>query len=157
MTYQAKFQTPFGALGIRCDVDALREITFLEPTVLAQIKFEQKKSPLATEVCKQLAAYFADAAFKFNLPLNPLGTPHQSKVWQAISAIPLGQTRYYGDLAKSLHSSARAVGGACGSNPIPIIIPCHRVLSKSGLGGFMQQRAGQALDIKRWLLDHEQR
>jgi len=157
MTYQAKFQTPFGAFGIRCDADTLREITFLEPTVLAQIKFEQKKSPLATEVCKQLAAYFADAQFQFDLPLQPVGTPHQSKVWQAISAIPLGQTRYYGDLAKSLYSSARAVGGACGSNPIPIIIPCHRVLSKSGLGGFMQQRTGHALDIKRWLLHHEQR
>ena len=78
-------------------------------------------------------------------------------MWQALSNIPSGQTRYYSELAAQLQSSPRAVGGACGANPIALVVPCHRVLAKSGLGGFMHQRSGQALDIKRWLLTHEQR
>lgn len=71
-------------------------------------------------------------------------------------AIPRGQTRSYGELAAQLKSGAQAVGQACGANPIPVIIPCHRVVGKSGLGGFMRHANGAPLDIKRWLLAHEQ-
>ena len=70
-------------------------------------------------------------------------------------AIPRGQTRQYGELAAQIGSSARAVGQACGNNPIPVVIPCHRVVGKSGMGGFMHHSGGYALDIKRWLLAHE--
>ncbi len=171
VNYQAKFLAPFGLLGIRCDDAALSALEFLSagaavgwqrscrvPTgVLFAGAAAQAHTPLAREVCRQLAAYFSDAAFQFDLPLHLTGTAHQTKVWQVIRDIPTGRTRQYGELATLLHSSARAVGGACGTNPIPIVIPCHRVLSKSGLGGFMQQRNGSALDIKRWLLSHEQR
>ena len=71
--------------------------------------------------------------------------------------IPRGETRSYGDLAAELKSGAQAVGQACGANPIPIIIPCHRVVGKAGLGGFMRDASGPSLDIKRWLLKYEQR
>ena len=149
--YQAKLATPFGVLGIRCEADALTGIEFLAPGVLPQAP----GSPLAQAVCEQLAAYFANPDFRFDLPLRLDGTTHQNKVWQAMCAIPRGQVRHYGDLATQLHSSPRAVGQACGANPIPIVIPCHRVVSKSGMGGFMHHSGGYALDIKRWLLAHE--
>ena len=151
MNYQAKLPTPFGMLGIRCEADALTGIDFLGPDTTPQPPSET----FAREVCGQLQAYFIDPDFHFNLSLKLNGTAHQTKVWQAISAIPSGQTRNYGDLATMVASSPRAVGQACGSNPIPIVIPCHRVVSKSGIGGFIHQRAGGALDIKRWLLAYE--
>ena len=151
--YQAIITAPFGVLGIGCADDALTRIEFLAPNTLPQAP----SSPFAQAVCKQLAAYFDDPDFHFNLPLKLKGTTHQSKVWQAMCAIPRGQTRQYGELARELASSARAVGQACGTNPTPIIIPCHRVVSKAGLGGFAHHRDGYELDIKRWLLKHEQR
>ena len=151
MNYQAKLPTPFGMLGIRCQADTLTGIDFLTPDAAPQ----PPSATFALEVCGQLQAYFIDPNFHFHLPLKLNGTAHQTKVWQAISAISAGQTRNYGDLATLLASSPRAVGQACGSNPIPIVIPCHRVVSKSGIGGFMHQRGGNALDIKRWLLAYE--
>ena len=151
MDYQAQLRTPLGMLGIRCAEEALTGIEFLAPSATP----EQPRNDLARIVCDQLAAYFADPDFCFDIPLNLNGTVHRSKVWQAMRNIPRGQTRSYGDLAVQLHSSPRAVGQACGANPTPIIIPCHRVVSKSGTGGFMHQRDGNALNIKRWLLAHE--
>ena len=151
--YQAKLIAPFGALGIVCKEDTLIGIQFLAAESMAQAPQNQ----LSEEVCKQLLAYFDDADFHFNLPLKLVGTEHQNKVWKAMCAIPRGQTRQYGELAREQASSARAVGQACGANPIPIIIPCHRVVSKAGMGGFAHQRDGYELDIKRWLLAHEQR
>lgn len=151
--YQAKLAAPFGMLGIRCEADVLTGIEFLAPGTTPQ----PARSVFARKVCQQLTAYFADADFHIDIPFEHNATVHRSKVWQAMCAIPRGQTRSYGELAEQLHSSPRAVGQACGANPLPIIIPCHRVVSKSGTGGFMRQRAGDALDIKRWLLVHEQR
>ena len=152
MGYQAKLQTPFGMLGIRCAEDVLTGIEFLAFSDIPELP----QNDLAHVVCDQLASYFANPDFCFDVPLSLNGTVHRSKVWQAMRSIPRGQTRSYGDLAEQLHSSPRAVGQACGANPIPIIIPCHRVVSKAGTGGFMHQRDGNALDIKRWLLAHEQ-
>ena len=151
MNYQAKLSTPFGMLGIRCEVDVLTGIDFLEQDASPQAPSQA----FAREVCEQLQSYFIDPNFHFNISLKLNGTAHQTKVWQAISAIPSGQTRNYGDLATLLTSSPRAVGQACGANPIPIVIPCHRVVSKSGIGGFIHQRGGDALDIKCWLLAYE--
>jgi methylated-DNA-[protein]-cysteine S-methyltransferase len=151
--YQAKYRAPFGVLGILCEDNVLTGIEFLAPETLPQ----DPLGPFAKTVCKQLAAYFDNPDFHFNLPLKLKGTPHQSKVWQFMCAIPSGQTRQYGELALELESSARAVGQACGANPLPIVIPCHRVVSKAGVGGFAHHRDGYELDIKRWLLTHEQR
>ena len=151
--YQVKLIAPFGVLGIVCNEDTLTGIQFLAANSVAQAP----QSPFAKEICKQLLAYFDDADFHFDLPVKLVGTDHQNKVWQAMCAIPRGQTRQYGELAHELASSPRAVGQACGANPIPLVIPCHRVVSKAGLGGFAHHRDGYELDIKRWLLKHEQR
>jgi methylated-DNA-[protein]-cysteine S-methyltransferase len=151
MDYQAKLSVPFGVLGIRCNEDALTGIDFLPATETPQ----RAASTFAAKVCEQLLRYIQNSAAQFTVPLDLRGTPHQQKVWRAMLDIPRGQTRSYGELAAELHSSAQAVGQACGANPIPVIVPCHRVVSKSGLGGFMRHASGASLDIKRWLLAHE--
>ena len=151
MEYQAKLPTPFGVLGIRCTEDALTGIDFLK----AGEKPQRATSAFAKTVCEQLLRYLENPDAQFSVPLKLNGTPHQRKVWQAMLDIPRGQTRSYGELAAELKSAAQAVGQACGANPIPIIIPCHRVVGKSGLGGFARHTSGDPLDIKRWLLAHE--
>lgn len=123
----------------------------------ASEKSQRATSAFAATVCKQLQHYLEDPDAQFTVPLKPSGTPHQQKVWQAMLDIPRGETRSYGELAAELKSGAQAVGQACGANPIPIIIPCHRVVGKAGLGGFMRHASGTSLGIKRWLLAHEQR
>lgn len=153
MDYQAKLTVPFGVLGIRCDERALLGIDFLPVTE----KPQRPTNALAETVCEQLRRYFKDPGVEFTVPLKPGGTHHQQKVWQAMRNIPRGETRSYGEVAAALKSGAQAVGQACGANPIPIITPCHRVVGKSGLGGFMRHASGVSLDIKRWLLAHEQR
>jgi methylated-DNA-[protein]-cysteine S-methyltransferase len=93
-------------------------------------------SPLLTETARQLDDYFAGKLRAFDLPLRPAGTPFERSVWAAMQDIPYGETRCYGDLAAATDSAPRAVGRACGRNPIPIIIPCHRVLGKGWMGGY---------------------
>lgn len=104
---------------------------------------------------RQLRAYFEDPGTPFDLPLADAGTAFQRRVWAAMMRIPPGQTRTYGELAAELGTSARAVGGACRANPCPIVVPCHRVVGKDGLGGFAGDRSGRKLAVKRWLLAHE--
>ena len=148
---KARVRTPFGVIGIETGEGRLREILFLPfdtPTLDPEDAFSK-------EVVAQIEAYLADPRFRFDLPVSPSGTAFQKRVWERISAIPPGSTRRYGELAREIGSAARAVGQACGSNPIPIVIPCHRVVSSSGLGGFMHSGKGRPLDIKRWLLAHE--
>jgi methylated-DNA-[protein]-cysteine S-methyltransferase len=151
MNYQAKLSAPFGILGIRCEDDALTGIDFLPLTDSP----EPASCLFAEAVCGQLTRYFDNPDAQFSLALKYPSTAHQQRVWQAISAIPCGQTRSYGELARQLHSGAQAIGQACGANPIPVIIPCHRVVGRTGLGGFMHNTGNTMLDIKRWLLAHE--
>jgi methylated-DNA-[protein]-cysteine S-methyltransferase len=109
-------------------------------------------SPLLDEAMRQLQAYFAGQLTRFNLPLAAAGTPFEHRVWAAMQAIPFGETRSYGDVAHELDSGPRAVGRACGRNPIPIVIPCHRILARAGLGGYS---GGIGLPTKQWLLGLE--
>jgi len=152
MDYQAKLKSPFGVIGIRCTDESLTGTEFLAPEARSQAP----RNVFAQTVCEQLLAYFANAGFHFDLPLKFGGTPHQNKVWQIMQAIPRGQVLTYGEVASRIGSSPRAVGQACGNNPLPIIIPCHRIVGKASLGGFMHHSGGYALDIKRWLLAHEE-
>jgi methylated-DNA-[protein]-cysteine S-methyltransferase len=151
--YQAQLRMPFGVLGIHCAEDKLTGITFL-PADSAEIA---PRDAFTKVVCEQLQHFVYKGMSGFDLPLKLEGTEHQLKVWRALCDIPLGQVQTYGELAAQLNSSPRAVGQACGNNPIPIVIPCHRVVSKAGLGGFMHRADNGALDIKRWLLAHERR
>lgn len=150
-SYQARLVTPFAVLGIVTDQEWLTEIDFLPSGTDAL----EPQNDLAREVCAQLQAYLADPQFRFDLPLQPCGTPYQQQVWQVLRHIPAGQSETYGALAKQLGSAPRAIGQACGANPIPVIIPCHRVLGSQGIGGFMNHSDGGPLQIKRWLLEHE--
>ncbi|MBD1391390.1 methylated-DNA--[protein]-cysteine S-methyltransferase [Neiella sp. HB171785] len=112
-------------------------------------------SALAKLAQQQLDAYLADANFQFDLPLRPIGTEFQCRVWQHLQQIPVGQVQSYGEAAGLLGSVARAVGGACRRNPIPLFIPCHRIVAKQGIGGFSGQVSGQQIDLKNALLQHE--
>ena len=109
-------------------------------------------SPVLDEAARQLGEYFRGERTEFDLPLRVEGSEFQRRVCDAIAAIPFGETRTYGDLARELQVPAQAVGQGCGGNPIPILIPCHRVLGSSGLGGF-SGRGG--VETKVWLLRHE--
>ncbi|HKB61165.1 MAG TPA: methylated-DNA--[protein]-cysteine S-methyltransferase [Gallionellaceae bacterium] len=151
MDDHARLQTPFGILGISCSNEALTGIAFLAPGTAALAP----RTALAQEVRRQLTAYFDDPDFRFDLPLAYEGTPHQRRVWQAMCAIPRGAVRSYGEVAAELASSPLAAGQACGANRLPIVIPCHRIVGKTGIGGFANHRDGYLLDIKRWLLRHE--
>ncbi len=103
----------------------------------------------------ELEAYFADPRRRLAFAVETSGTAFQRRVWELIATIPPGQTRTYGALARVLGSSARAVGNACRANPVPLRVPCHRVIAARGLGGFAGDRSGRLLQIKRWLLAHE--
>lgn len=151
--YQARLAAPFGVLGICADDKFITAIRFLPrsmPTLAPQ------KNSLAHLACVQLNAYLDDPDFQFDLPLKLTGSAHQIRVWESLKTIPRGQALTYGELAARVHSVPRAIGGACAHNPIPVVIPCHRVVSSGGgLGGFMGGREDDSLAVKRWLLHHE--
>lgn len=109
-------------------------------------------SPILDKAVAQLRAYFAGDLKDFDLPLAPLADPFREQVRAAMRAIPHGQTRTYGEIANDLGTYGQPVGVACASNPIPVIVPCHRVLSADGLGGFS---GGQGIETKIALLRHE--
>lgn len=149
--FQAKLPTPFAVLGICAAGEALTGIEYL-PRGVATLA---PTTRLAAKVCRQIERYLDDPEFRFDLPFEFDGTAFQRRVWQAICNIPSGKTLAYLDIARKLATAPRPVGGACGANRIPIVIPCHRVVGSAGLGGFMNARDGFPLDIKRWLLRHE--
>jgi methylated-DNA-[protein]-cysteine S-methyltransferase len=97
---------------------------------------DQKATPLLKNAKRQLDAYFDGTLEKFDLPLRVEGTPFQKQVWREMCKIPAGRTLTYGDIARRLKASAQSVGTACGRNRFPVIIPCHRVVGASGLGGY---------------------
>lgn len=109
-------------------------------------------TPLLAEAARQLDAYFAGELTDFDLPLRPAGSQFEHRVWGVMQHIPYGATACYGDLAAEIRSAPRAVGRACGKNPIPIVIPCHRVVAKAGMGGY--SGAG-GLETKQTLLTLE--
>jgi methylated-DNA-[protein]-cysteine S-methyltransferase len=110
------------------------------------------ETDLLKEACAQIDAYFAGTRTTFELPLAPEGNGFQHEVCEAMFAIPFGETRTYGQLATALGNSAQAVGNACGANPIPLIIPCHRVVGTGNLGGFS---GNGGVETKVQLLRHE--
>jgi len=148
--YDASARAPFGRLGIKIKADRLAAIDLVEANFRCRVQ-----NKLAKTVCAQLEAYFADPRYPFNLPLALPGTVFQKRVWQALRKIPNGQVLSYGELALRLGSGARAIGNACRANPIPIIIPCHRIVGKSDIGGYMGAKSGGGQRMKHWLLAHE--
>ena len=175
--FSAKMKTPFAVLGVRTAGGAVTRIQYLPPTERASAPTDA----IAERAVRQIERYLADPHFRFSLALAGEGTPFRERVWQALSTIPVGQSRTYGELARLLHTAPRAVGGACAANTIALVIPCHRVVGSQGsLGGFMSAKGrperelvplggtarsakgapidavdGDPIAIKRWLLTHE--
>lgn len=151
--YQARVRTPFATLGILTDETHLVGVRFLPMDVTARAP---RTNTIAHLVCVQLMHYLDDPRATFDVPLKLAGSKHQLDVWDGMRAIAVGRTVTYGALAEAVHSNARAVGMACGQNPIPVIVPCHRVIAANGqLGGFMGGKRNEPLAIKQWLLRHE--
>lgn len=152
--YDAILPAPFARLGVIGDACFVRRIEFLPREGETFMPPTERVSVLL--LAELLEHYWHDPATSFaRLPCQAGGTFYQQRVWQALTQIPRGQTMCYGALAQQMSSGARAVGQACGANPLPIVVPCHRVVAKRGQGGFMHCRDGAALDYKTWLLQHE--
>ncbi len=152
----AYLETPIGTLLIAGDASAVLQITFPSRGKAAQAEagWEQSQRGPTGEAVRQLTEYFAGKRTDFVLPLAPQGTNFQRSVWRQLQGIPYGQTISYGELARRVGNpkASRAVGSANGANPLPIVIPCHRVIAGNGtLGGF-----GGGLPTKQMLLALEQ-
>jgi len=143
--------SPFGRIGIWTSESAICGLEL----VSNRCKLFPPRNPLAKNVVTQLEGYFANGHTQFDLPLSELGTPFQKSVWRLLRKIPVGQTVCYKDLAIKLNTSPRAVGSACRSNPIQIVTPCHRVVAKNDLGGYMGRTSGAPIRMKQWLINHE--
>ena len=145
-------ESPVGRLSITEANGALVRIAWSDHEA-GDARAQPGETPLLARAAEQLGEYFAGARRDFDLPLNPAGTPFQRRVWTEMARIPFGATESYGALARKTGSVARAVGGACGANPIPIVIPCHRVVGRGGaLGGFS---GGTGVETKIALLELE--
>ena len=152
--YQAVIVSPLpnkSCLGLRLQAGKLTSIDFLGPSCTPFVPEEEG----VERAVSWLQHYFLHDSSAGQIPFQLQGTPFQKRVWQELLRIPYGQVMRYGELAKILGSSARAVAGACRANPIPILIPCHRVVAANGPGGYMGETGGEALAIKQWLLHHE--
>ena len=148
--YTAVVQTPVGKIGL------------VARSILTHLEFLNDGTPLRAstealvgQIINELNHYFKDPSFQFTIPYQVTGTVFQKRVWDALVRLPIGETITYGELAKQLKTGARAIGNACRTNPLPLFIPCHRVLAQDGLGGFSGDRTGKKLVIKQWLLTHE--
>ena len=148
--YDAIIPTPFGAVGICAQDDFLIQVELL---LVPQAEKRSSKA-FVQNIANQINQYFHNPRASLNVPFAVNGTAFQKRVWQAIAAIPCGQTLTYGELAAKVGSGPRAVANVCGANQVPLVIPCHRVVAKNGLGGFMQGKEN-GLSVKQWLLDHE--
>ena len=151
--FSAVVAVPFGAIGIRTESGLVRELVYLPSHYIEKSPIDE----LAERAAKQIEKYFEQPDFRFDLPLAPVGTAFQHKVWKTISAIPRGDVLTYGEVARIIQSAPRAVGQACGANWFPLVVPCHRVTASGGLGGFANHddATGFHLGVKRWLLAHE--
>lgn len=150
----ALIATPFGTVSI-AEYQGQLAIELLDAGASETVRvMQQSASLLVQQACQQVLDYLQNASSSFSFPASANGTLFQQRVWQAIAQIPCGQTRTYGQLAKQIGSGSRAVANACGANPMPLVIPCHRVVAQNGIGGFMQGKA-HGLRIKQWLLQHE--
>ena len=144
-------KSPLGVIFLRASSRAITDVRIAGDVKVGRRR--GKPEPLLAEAAAQLQAYFAGKLKRFDLPLAPEGNDFNRRAWAAIARIPFGETRSYGDVAFELGSGPRAVGGACARNPIPLFIPCHRILAAHGaLGGYS---GGKGLATKIFLLELE--
>ncbi|MEL6120967.1 MAG: methylated-DNA--[protein]-cysteine S-methyltransferase [Pseudomonadota bacterium] len=142
---ELSFPTPVGDLTVISEEGAITGVAWRRAR-------DPQETPELLEARAQLEAYFDGRLTEFDLPFEVKGSKAQKEVCAQMAAIPFGETLTYGDIAARVGLPAQAVGAACGGNPIPVIIPCHRVLGATSLGGFS---GGVGIDTKVWLLRHE--
>jgi methylated-DNA-[protein]-cysteine S-methyltransferase len=130
--FDAVIDAPFGAVGV-----AIRQGQLSTELLFGKYPPQSATHPLVKDIAQQVNTYFNNATHVFNLPIMLNGTPYQQSVWHAIRKIPAGKVMTYQAIADQLGSGARAVANACGANHLPLLVPCHRVVAKKGLGGFM--------------------
>ena len=152
MPYAGIIISPIGKLGLIVTDHKLTTIHFLP----SNTPLLPPQNPIAVKIIAIINQYFYNPKTTFDIPIHAMGTPLQQQIWQALQLIPPGQTMTYGQVAALVGTSPRIVGNACRRNPIPLVIPCHRVLAKAGLGGYFGVGQEHFLQIKRWLLQHEQ-
>lgn len=148
-SYTAIINSPIGHLGLNFRGDKLATIQVTTEPLHASTEAKVLNATAAID------AYFKNPAYQADLDLAEQGTPFQQTVWKALRQIPVGQTLTYGALAKQLGTSPRAIGQSCRTNPLIILIPCHRIVGAKDLGGYSGAREGKWLDMKKWLLQHE--
>lgn len=149
---QLQVDSPVGVLTLETSSTGLRTI-YWGQKVANQIAATAQATKILSDTASQLDEYFAGQRAEFDLPLEPRGTEFQKSAWQTLRSIPHGETISYGEQATRMNKpkAVRAVGAANGANPIPIVVPCHRVIGANGsLTGF-----ASGIDTKKWLLDHE--
>jgi len=149
--YSLVLDTPLGRLGVQLDGDAVTRLDYLT----RRVRLQPARTRAGQQVERELVRFLADPAARFTVPVAGTGTAYQMRVWAALQSIPPGETRTYGQLAEQLGSGPRAVGNACRRNPVSIIVPCHRVVAASGMGGYSGKTADPAIWRKHWLLSHE--
>ena len=149
--YQASIKTPFAHLALVLDDGDLVAIDFIS----ASAKEIRPETAQAKDIVRQIRDYCQRSVRKFDVKLRLQGTDFQKSVWREMQKIPSGKVKTYGDLAKILNTSPRAVGNACRKNPVPLIVPCHRIVAAGGIGGYGGVTSGRVLNIKRQLLQHE--
>lgn len=151
-TFDHAFDTPIGWIALRLDGVALIELAFMRERPVV----DATPTDLTRSIEESVRGYFERPGSELACPLLQLrGTDFQRRVWSVLRRIPVGHTRTYGEIAHELGSGPRAVGGACRANPVPLFVPCHRVVAKTGLGGFGGHLAGSWPAIKQKLLCHE--
>ncbi len=154
--YDFLYDSPTGQLGVCIDAGSITKIIWLEQGTQETSTLSPSRpvnNKLEKKIVSALDDYFESGLIEDEISLCPDGTRFQKRVWQALKRIPLGSVKTYGDVAKELKTSSRAVGQACRRNNIPLFIPCHRVVAAQGIGGFMG--GYRHVERKRWLLQHE--
>jgi methylated-DNA-[protein]-cysteine S-methyltransferase len=151
LQYNCAITSPLGKLGLTIVDNKLTRIEFLSSDALLVVA----QDSLSHQIVAKIKKYFCSPKIKFKLPIQAKGTPLQKKIWRALQKIPCGKTVTYGELAQKIGTSPRVIGNACRRNPIPIVIPCHRVVAKTGLGGYFGKTCNGFLKIKKWMLQHE--
>jgi methylated-DNA-[protein]-cysteine S-methyltransferase len=148
----AVITTPLGKFRLLAAADVLIGCNWATDNM----PLRNPESMLLNALLAQLRCYWGNPAkVRFSVPLLRQGSAFSRLVWEALYDIPCGETRSYGEIAKQLHTAPRAIGAACRNNPFTLLIPCHRVVAHSGIGGYSGERAGALTEIKRRLLAHE--
>ena len=149
--FDAILSLPHACIGVLTGDEVVRRLVPLPPDAPPQLP----GTATAVRVALDISGYLRNPRYPFGLSLATGGSSFQARVWLRLQEIPPGEVMTYGELAADLKSGPRAVANACRMNPFPIVVPCHRVVAKNGLGGYAGFRDGWALAFKRWLLAHE--